>query len=377
MHLKVPFFDFLSPTGFEPGRIFLVEFEPHSVWYEASYTIAAQAISAGIRTDYHVFQHEPRDVTEALVRLGARVEGARRKGLFRLLDSYSPQGGLTPPKQHEPYDFVSVSLRLKEWKRGALGVLADAGEMDILHIDDNDSLLATINSEDEILDFFQSRAFAAARSKRITFLHGFATGVHSERFYRRLESFVDGILDFAAWENRGQVDQVVRARVLRGTTGDSRWRLLNVSRRGEVRIRGLTRPMDPSHSEAAAEGLAPLPLAALSPTAERVFEFLTEAFLQDQGAGQHANDDAGWRSRVQIARGIGLSPSSLYPRTGSVSAPIRELEIQALVEARVTTGSRGRGGVAVKLRIATDSESVRSRVPRLERASGDFTLGPR
>lgn len=234
--LSVPFLNSLSPAGFEPGRILLVEFEPHSAWYEASYSIAAQAINAGIRTDYHVFQHEPTDVTNALARLGVKVQAARRRGLFRLLDSYTVQGGLAKSKQYKPYDFVSLSLRLKEWKQGAIGVLSDSEERDILHIDDNDSLLATANSEVEILDFFQSRAFAAARSKHITFLHGFTTGVHSKRFHHRLQSFVDGILDFAAWENHGRIDQFVRVRVLRGTTFDSHWHLLRLSESGEVSV---------------------------------------------------------------------------------------------------------------------------------------------
>jgi KaiC/GvpD/RAD55 family RecA-like ATPase len=369
--LTVPFLEFLGFAGLEPGRILLVEFEPHSAWYEASYTIAAQAIRAGIRTDYHVFQHEPADVTEALTRLGVEVGAARRKGIFRLIDSYTVQGNLAPSKPTEPYGFASLSLRLKEWKRGALRVLRESGERDILHIDDNDSLLATANSEDEILDFFQGRAFAAARSKRITFLHGYSTGVHSDRFYHRLESFVDGILDFAAWENRGQIDQIARARVLRGTTVDSRWRLLQVSRRGEVKIHGVARPSGTPRFPASLSGPPSetpeaLAIEVLSPSAARVFEFLTESFLHDRGTGRHEDEDIGWRSLAQIARGIGLSPSSLYPRAGSVSPPIRELEVEGLLEARVVTGSRGRGGVASKLRIAPESRSVASRTQRVE-----------
>jgi KaiC/GvpD/RAD55 family RecA-like ATPase len=369
--LTVPFLEFLGSSGLEPGRILLFEFEPHSVWYEASYTIAAQAIRAGIRTDYHVFQHDPADVTEALARLGVQVRAARREGIFRLIDSYTVQGKLAPSKRTEPYGFASLSLRLKDWKRGTLRVLREPGERDILHIDDNDSLLATANSEDEILDFFQGRAFAAARNKRITFFHGFSTGVHSARFYHRLESWVDGIIDFAARENRGQIDQVARARVLRGSTVDSRWRLLQVTRRGEVKIRGMAPPADTLRSRASMEGQpSGIPEAVtvelLSPTAARVVEFLTESFLQDRGTGRHEDEDIGWRSLAQIARGVGLSASSLYPRAGSVSPTIRELEVQGLVEARVVTGSRGRGGVASKLRIVPESGAVASHAHRLE-----------
>ncbi len=337
-----------------------MEFEPHSVWYEASYTIAAQAIRAGLRTDYHVFQHEPADVVDALTRLGVNVGRARRQGLFRLLDSYTVQSGLQRAALEEPYGFVSISLRLKEWKRAAHRVLADSGERDIVHIDDNDSLLATANTEDEILDFFHSRAFAAARSKRITFLHGFATGVHPEPFYRRLEAFVDGILDFAAWEREGQLDQVARERVARGTTVDSRWRLLTVAREGEVRIRGVTRRAAESPREERRSNDRPETAphtkadAPLTPGAVRILEFLREAFAGDSAGKVRGNEDAGWRSLVQIARGLGLSPSSLYPRSGSANRAIRELELLGLVEARSSSGSRGRGGVVTKLRASPE-----------------------
>ncbi len=244
-------------------------------------------------------------------------------------------------------------------------MLADSGEQDILHIDDNDSLLATANSEDEILDFFQSRAFAAARGRHITFLHGFATGVHSEPFYRQLEAFADGILDFAAWEREGQVDQVVRQRFARGTPVDSRWRLLGVSRRGGVQIRGVTRMPAGSHHENRAPGQrseaaprAPTP-ELLSPRALRAIDFLREEFAHDRAGRFRGEEESGWRRLVQIARGVGLSPSSLYPRSGAANPAIRELELQGLVEARSTVGSRGRGGVVTRLRVNPDFASER------------------
>jgi KaiC/GvpD/RAD55 family RecA-like ATPase len=363
--IGVPFLDSLSPGGFGRGRILLMEFQPHSLWYEASYTIASQAIRAGIRTDYHVFQHVPEDALGALSRLGTRVDRARREGLLRLLDSYTIQSGLRRPSRQEPYGFASLSLRLSEWKKGALGVLRDSEEKDILHIDDNDSLLATANSEEEILDFFQSRAFAAARAKGITFLHGLATGIHSERFYHRIEAFVDGIVDFEAWDRGGQVDQVVRVRVLRGTSSDSRWRQLSVSRTGEVRIRGVTRPGGLASPPAGTTGPTtfggsqPLRVELRSRTAALVFDFLAEAFLQECGRGTLPGDEAGWRSLVQIARGIGRSTSSLYPKGGRASPAIQELEASGLIYTRLTSGSRGRGGVTAKLRIAYENDPVR------------------
>lgn len=366
--IGLPFLGSLHSPGFPLGKIVLVEFDAHSAWYEASYTLAAQAIHAGVRTDYHVFQHDPGDVLEALERLDVNVRSAQRKSLFRLLDSYTIQRGRSKSPRPEPYGFVSESLRLNDWERGRRRVIEDSGEREILHIDDNDSLLATVNSEDEILDFFHSRASLAARGKRITFFHGFASGVHSARFYNRLESVMDGILDFRGWEARGQLEQVARVRVVRGTACDSRWRLLQVSRRGEVRIRGIARPPgSPSDTKAAnpvsrPEGPSHHRVGMRGSNATRVFEFLFKAYLQDRHSVPYPDEDAGWRSLVQIARGTGMAVSSFYPRGGATSPSVRELELEGLVEARVTPGSRGRGGVSTRWRVVPDAAATQSRL---------------
>lgn len=346
----------------------LAEFQPHSLWHEATFTIAAQALAAGIATDFHTFQRSPEDVRKALERAGVNPSGARRKGLFRLLDSYGAQTGLGRTGTEGPFRFVAQGLCLKDWKVGTRGVMSDAREHDRLHIDDNDSLLVRANSEDEFLDFFQSWALVGARKKGLTFLHGFVAGVHSQRFYHRLESLVDGIFDFASVEREHGIEQLARARMLRGEACDTRWRLLGLSPRGVVRSKGVARSVR-SHApgghrepEVLTVSGAPLLSEVRSPNAWLVLQTLTEAFLQDHRGGQAVVDDAGWRSLVRIARDAKISPSTLYPRGGVASPAIRELEVAGLIEARLTTGSRGRGGVATKLRVAYDNELVRSRL---------------
>ena len=366
--LRLPFLRSLAPHGLPGGSVYLVNFHPHSLWFEATFTLVAQAIAAGVPADYHVFQRPPADVEVALTRLGTNPSTARRKGLFRLLDSYTVQTGRDRAPGEAPYQFVSQSLRMKDWKAPALAVLADENERDRLHIDDNNSLLANANSENEILDFFQSRALDGARENGLTFFHGFLAGVHSRRFYRQMESLVDGIFDFASWEAHDTIVNGLRLRMLRGRSVDTRWRVLGISPRGAVHARGIA-PASRSTPEPEARSPGPRAdpdppvLARLrSPNAWPVLHTLTEAFLEDLRSGRDRQEEAGWRSLVQVAQAARISRSTLYPRDGLSSPAIRELEAAGLLETRLTAGSRGRGGVAMKLRVAAESEFLRSRL---------------
>jgi hypothetical protein len=162
------------------------------------------------------------------------------------------------------------------------------------------------------------------------------------------------------------VVQVARLRFLRGSSCDSRWRLLTLSREGEVRLRGVTRPEEtpvatPRDEEPRSRSeIGPLRVEYLGRSAASVADFLAGEYLNDTRSRRLAREEAGWRSLVQIARGIGLSPTSLYPRGGLINPTLRALESEGLLETRLVHGSRGRGGVAAKFRIAQDGDRARA-----------------
>ncbi len=360
----------IPAAAFRFGTVVLLEYEAHSPWYETSITLAANAIKQGIRTDYHTFQHVPEDVVASLEQQGVDVANARNRSLFRLIDSYGAQTGLGTPVHHRPYEFASQSLRISEWKRGSSGVLADPHERHLLHIDENDSVLLHYNRERDVIDFFQTRAFEAARKRGFLFIHAFATGVHSKSFYQRFESLADVVLDLRTRETDGPLEHLLRVRAVRGLSVDSRWRLLTVLPRGQVRVLG------PARTEALAKGRAarltpePSPSAAAAETevrfrnrkAERVFDSLVRAFLDDSRNKRFSERDAGWRSLVQIARDVDMAPSSLYPRQGGVNPIMGELTSRGWVETRVIPGARGRGGVSLRVRVAYDRLPVQAYV---------------
>ncbi len=360
----------LPSASFRYGTIVIVEFEAHAPWYETAITIAANALASGVRTDYHTFQHVPEDVVAALERQGVDVARAQREGRFRLIDSYSAQTGLVTPIHHRPYEFASQSLRISDWKKGSSGVLDDPNERRILHIDENDSLLLQHNRERDVIDFFQTRAFEAARKREFLFLHAFIVGIHSKAFYHRFESLADVVLDFRTREKEGHLEPLVRVRTIRGTGSDSRWRLLSVTRRGEARVLGAasaeggpaSESRRPSRAVPAGGGTHVDALSFRNRKASAVFGSLVAAFQDDSQRKRMSEAESGWRSLVQVARETSLSPSSLYPRQGSVNPIMGELMSRGLVESRVIPGARGRGGITLRVRVAVDRPGVREYV---------------
>ena len=80
----MPILSDIVPGGFTHSANYLVEFEPNSLWYETSLTIAAQALKAGVRTQYHTFMHVPVEVREALQNLTTNLESLENEDRFRL-----------------------------------------------------------------------------------------------------------------------------------------------------------------------------------------------------------------------------------------------------------------------------------------------------
>lgn len=240
--LSLPILSELIPGGFRYGLNLVVEFDPNSLWYETSLTIAAHAMRNGVRTDYHTFQHIPSEVVESLSRLGIDVRKLEQEGIFRILDTYTFTTGLGAPVKPSvgrlPYQAQSV--KLADWSIDAAHDIkspADIPETEKtrLHIDDNTSVLLQYNSEKEMIDFWRTRFIALSRARENIMFHSLVAGVYSEAFYRQFESLCDGIIDFRSQELGGQIEHNVRVRAMRGRSFDSRWKQLRLAN-GEVAL---------------------------------------------------------------------------------------------------------------------------------------------
>ena len=93
--------------------------------------------------------------------------------------------------------------------------------------------------------------------------------------------------------------------------------------------------------------------------ARPVFDYLVNAFVDEYMKRRLGLEQAGWRSLSEIADGAGVSRSTLYGRQGRHGKSLDDLIRKGLVETRVFTGQRGRGGEVIRVRIAYDRDPVK------------------
>ncbi len=76
------------------------------------------------------------------------------------------------------------------------------------------------------------------RARETTFIIPRITGVASDSFYKQYTAVFDGIIDFKSQEEAGQIEQLLRVRIMRGKNYDSRWHKLRVLESGGVSLNG-------------------------------------------------------------------------------------------------------------------------------------------
>ena len=230
----------LAPGAFHYGMTCVVEFEAHSLWHEISLAIAAQALKNGIRTEYHVFQHTPKEIRSALKRVGSDLEAYEQRGLFRVLDSYTPTTPLTGPAEGREEPLLSGkapdSENWAETIRRKMKSGFEEEEKRWLHIDDNETVMLQFSSEESILNGWRTTFVPMVKERELLILHALVTGTASESFYRKTEAMADAVIDLTTREEGGRVENYIRVRALRGVKFDSRWHRAELMSNGDVII---------------------------------------------------------------------------------------------------------------------------------------------
>jgi len=93
--------------------------------------------------------------------------------------------------------------------------------------------------------------------------------------------------------------------------------------------------------------------------AEKAYVFLLKAFEDDIVRAKLSQQDAGWRTLMEIVRNSQVSKYSLYGRPESGGAAKQELSNLGLIETRFFIGERGRGGRILKIRVCCESDFVK------------------
>lgn len=243
----------------------MVEFDPDSLWYEMSLTIAAQALRQGTKTEYHVFQHYPDEAMDSISKLGVDAGKLEREGLLSIWDSYSPtvqyeeekartereKGNVWVSALNKPLDIKASKDRWVEAARAGGGLPNfKEEEKGWLHIDDNTSIFLQYNDEETFVDAWRTGVLPfGIRARKTPHFLAFVKGVASASFYSKFEALCDGIIDLKAQEEGGQIENYIRVRTLRGITFDSHWHRIHLSSEGEVSL--VAAPLEKSRRLAA------------------------------------------------------------------------------------------------------------------------------
>ena len=96
-----------------------------------------------------------------------------------------------------------------------------------------------------------------------------------------------------------------------------------------------------------------------SEAAQKAFDFLVRAFVEDFFQKRLPRERSGWRTLMNIVKHAKVSQYSMYGTGGRLGLVTAELEKLGVVEVRVFFGEKGRGGKVLKLRVSSEKENVK------------------
>ena len=99
-------------------------------------------------------------------------------------------------------------------------------------------------------------------------------------------------------------------------------------------------------------------------TANKAFNFLVSAFIEDYMQRKLVAEKAGWRSLMEIIKNAKLPKSSMYGFENRKGRALVELEKRGFVDLRFFPGERGRGGKILRLRVCYDREAIKNHIVR-------------
>jgi hypothetical protein len=90
-----------------------------------------------------------------------------------------------------------------------------------------------------------------------------------------------------------------------------------------------------------------------------LFDSLVKSFTEDYMMKRRYLEQAGWRTIGELSAATRIPHATLYGKHGGYGPLLGELLSRGLVEARVFSGQRGRGGEVLRVRVAYDKEPIK------------------
>jgi KaiC/GvpD/RAD55 family RecA-like ATPase len=229
---RIPLIEDLTKGPVPSGSQILVEFDPASQWYNASLNIAAGWLNSGGSVSYITQSQPPDEVRSRLRSLGVAVEELERQDRLWVTDLYSASIGRKSKEKYAPESLKVADMSL--WI--AKDAMDDAPTPEFLVISDNSSVLDRFNDEKNWIELYLTRPIPMGRSRQLTQLMGFMSGIHSSWAYKQLEAAIDGIIDFRLDDTGEEPKNLIRVRAMRNVGFDGRWHQLKTDDRFEVTL---------------------------------------------------------------------------------------------------------------------------------------------
>ncbi len=230
--MRLPLIEDLTTVSVPAGSSIMVEYDPTSLWYAASMTIAGEWLRTGGLVTYHVAGQPRENVRAQLAKLGVDASQLERHNKLMIYDWYTATLGRKSEEQYV-FDSLKVADQSIIWaKTEAAGLLTP----DRLRILDNASCLDRFNDERAWVEFVLTRIVPRAQKFRSTFILGLLKGAHSDRAYKNLEAAHDAVVDFRLDDASDPPRNLIRIRSFRNIGFDGRWHPLKTGENSEVTL---------------------------------------------------------------------------------------------------------------------------------------------
>jgi KaiC/GvpD/RAD55 family RecA-like ATPase len=111
---------------------------------------------------------------------------------------------------------------VETWPPGSLGLVESL------------SVLLRFNEEKTFMEWQETRDQPNERRAKRIDQAGYARGIHSESFYKRVETMYEGLIEIKVMEHEGEARSLLRLTNLRGQPHDAHWHRIDIKPNGEA-----------------------------------------------------------------------------------------------------------------------------------------------